>query len=244
MTALAVNIESVPDAHRGAAGGGEHRVSLEPSHLDPSCDGWRRDLSAEPMLDDRKRHARWRRAMGQHLRRAAHDPRRDREAIRSTWPGPGSSCPSTSRAGCSTPSARPRRSRDRSSGRLDRRRSSGSSRTCRVSSVSGVKGIIGKGELHGEIVNVFRESGAVYFAAIGGLGALLGKRVVAAEIVAFPGARTRSALPIHGHGLSSCGDHRPRGAELPWNRQNPLAPDLVGVCFKTKCSTTVATEKP
>jgi fumarate hydratase subunit beta len=51
---------------------------------------------------------------------------------------------------------------------------------------SGVKGIIAKGELHGEIVGTFRESGAVYLAAIGGLGALLGKRVIAAEVVAFP----------------------------------------------------------
>lgn len=51
---------------------------------------------------------------------------------------------------------------------------------------SGVKGVIAKGELHGEIVGAFRASGAVYLAAIGGLGALLGKHVVAAGIVAFP----------------------------------------------------------
>ena len=51
---------------------------------------------------------------------------------------------------------------------------------------SGVKGIIAKGELHGDIVTAFRQHGAVYLAAIGGLGALLGKRVEAAEVVAFP----------------------------------------------------------
>jgi fumarate hydratase subunit beta len=51
---------------------------------------------------------------------------------------------------------------------------------------SGVKGIIAKGELHGEIVGAFHDAGAVYLAAIGGLGALLGKQVVAAESVAFP----------------------------------------------------------
>jgi fumarate hydratase subunit beta len=51
---------------------------------------------------------------------------------------------------------------------------------------SGVKGIIAKGELHGNVVGAFREAGAIYLAAIGGLGALLGKRVVAAETVAFP----------------------------------------------------------
>jgi len=51
---------------------------------------------------------------------------------------------------------------------------------------SGVKGVIAKGELHGDIVDVFHQAGAVYLAAIGGLGALLGKQVVAAETVAFP----------------------------------------------------------
>ena len=51
---------------------------------------------------------------------------------------------------------------------------------------SGVKGIIAKGELHGDITGTFRECGAVYLAAIGGLGALLGKRVEAAHVVAFP----------------------------------------------------------
>jgi fumarate hydratase subunit beta len=51
---------------------------------------------------------------------------------------------------------------------------------------AGVKGIVAKGELHGDIVGTFRDAGAVYLAAIGGLGALLGKRVVAADVVAFP----------------------------------------------------------
>jgi len=51
---------------------------------------------------------------------------------------------------------------------------------------AGVKGIIAKGELHGDIVGVFREQGVVYLAAIGGLGALLGKRVESADVIAFP----------------------------------------------------------
>jgi fumarate hydratase subunit beta len=51
---------------------------------------------------------------------------------------------------------------------------------------AGARGIIGKGELHGAIESTFREYKAVYFAAIGGLGALLGKQVVAADVVAFP----------------------------------------------------------
>jgi fumarate hydratase subunit beta len=50
---------------------------------------------------------------------------------------------------------------------------------------AGVSAVIGKGELHGPIVDSFRQAGALYFAAVGGLGALLGKRVTAAEVVAF-----------------------------------------------------------
>jgi fumarate hydratase subunit beta len=50
---------------------------------------------------------------------------------------------------------------------------------------AGVKGIIAKGELHGAIVAAFAEHGAVYLAAIGGLGALLGKHVESARVVAF-----------------------------------------------------------
>lgn len=51
---------------------------------------------------------------------------------------------------------------------------------------AGVRGIIGKGELHGAIEAAFHRHGAVYLAATGGLGALLGKQIVAAEVIAFP----------------------------------------------------------
>jgi fumarate hydratase subunit beta len=51
---------------------------------------------------------------------------------------------------------------------------------------AGIAGVVGKGELHGPIVDVFRAAGGLYFAAVGGLGALLGKCVTAAEVVAFP----------------------------------------------------------
>jgi fumarate hydratase subunit beta len=51
---------------------------------------------------------------------------------------------------------------------------------------AGVSAVIGKGELHGPIVETFQQARALYFAAVGGLGALLGKRVTAAEVVAFP----------------------------------------------------------
>ena len=46
-------------------------------------------------------------------------------------------------------------------------------------------GVIGKGNLPEPTVASFVEHGAIYFAAIGGLGALLGKTIKAATVVAF-----------------------------------------------------------
>ena len=51
---------------------------------------------------------------------------------------------------------------------------------------AGVRAIIGKGEIHGADMSAFVEGGAVYFAAIGGLGALLAKQITAAATVAYP----------------------------------------------------------
>lgn len=50
---------------------------------------------------------------------------------------------------------------------------------------AGVAAVIGKGELHGEDAAAFTRHRAVYFAAIGGLGALLAKRITAASVVAY-----------------------------------------------------------
>lgn len=49
----------------------------------------------------------------------------------------------------------------------------------------GVRAIIGKGELHGADMSAFVTHGAVYFAAIGGLGALLAKQISAARVLAY-----------------------------------------------------------
>jgi fumarate hydratase subunit beta len=50
---------------------------------------------------------------------------------------------------------------------------------------AGVRGIIGKGELHGDEASRFVKNGAVYFAAIGGLGALLAKQISSAAVVGY-----------------------------------------------------------
>lgn len=50
----------------------------------------------------------------------------------------------------------------------------------------GLRGMIGKGERSAAVVEAMRRHGAVYFAATGGAGALLGRRIVSAEVVAWP----------------------------------------------------------
>ncbi|MBC7330945.1 MAG: Fe-S-containing hydro-lyase [Synergistetes bacterium] len=50
----------------------------------------------------------------------------------------------------------------------------------------GLKGMIGKGSRKPEVIEAMKKHKAVYFLAVGGLGALLAKRVKKAEVVAFP----------------------------------------------------------
>lgn len=50
---------------------------------------------------------------------------------------------------------------------------------------AGLKGMIGKGARSAEVVDAMKKHGAVYFAAIGGAGALIAKSIKKAEVVAF-----------------------------------------------------------
>ncbi len=50
----------------------------------------------------------------------------------------------------------------------------------------GLKGMIGKGLRKPEVIEAMKKYKAVYFLAIGGLGALLAKRIKKAEVIAFP----------------------------------------------------------
>ena len=49
----------------------------------------------------------------------------------------------------------------------------------------GLKGMIGKGKRNQEVIDAMKETGAVYFGAIGGAGALLAKCVRSAELVCY-----------------------------------------------------------
>lgn len=49
----------------------------------------------------------------------------------------------------------------------------------------GQKGMIGKGEMSAEVVEQMKKHKAVYFAAVGGAGALIAKSITAAEVIAY-----------------------------------------------------------
>lgn len=49
----------------------------------------------------------------------------------------------------------------------------------------GLKGMIGKGKRSKEVLDAVIRNGAVYFAAVGGAGALLSRAITASEIVAY-----------------------------------------------------------
>lgn len=49
----------------------------------------------------------------------------------------------------------------------------------------GLRAMIGKGERSAEVVDAIKRNGAVYFAAVGGAGALIAQRVENAQVIAF-----------------------------------------------------------
>ncbi|MDE7086919.1 MAG: FumA C-terminus/TtdB family hydratase beta subunit, partial [Clostridia bacterium] len=51
---------------------------------------------------------------------------------------------------------------------------------------AGLGGMIGKGEMSEDVRNALMRNGGVYFAAIGGAGAVYGKSIIKSELVAFP----------------------------------------------------------
>ena len=51
---------------------------------------------------------------------------------------------------------------------------------------NGSKGMIGKGKRSQEVKDACKEFGGIYFGATGGAGALLGKKITSAEVIAYP----------------------------------------------------------
>jgi len=56
----------------------------------------------------------------------------------------------------------------------------------------GLAGMIGKGERSKEVKEAAKKNGCVYFGAVGGLGALISKKIVSQEVIAFPELGTES----------------------------------------------------
>src|SRR5512146_798064 len=60
----------------------------------------------------------------------------------------------------------------------------------------GLKGMIGKGPRGQEVKDSIRKNKAVYFAAIGGAGALISKTIVKAEVIAYPELGTEAVMRL------------------------------------------------
>ena len=56
----------------------------------------------------------------------------------------------------------------------------------------GLRGMIGKGRRSPQVVEAMKEYGAVYFGAVGGAAALISRRIVDAELVAWPDLGTEA----------------------------------------------------
>jgi fumarate hydratase subunit beta len=56
----------------------------------------------------------------------------------------------------------------------------------------GLKGIIGKGDRSSAVIDALKRNHAVYFTAIGGLGALISESIVASEVIAYPDLGTEA----------------------------------------------------
>jgi fumarate hydratase subunit beta len=60
----------------------------------------------------------------------------------------------------------------------------------------GLKGMIGKGPRGQQVKDAIRKFKAVYFAAIGGAGALISKTIKKAEVIAYPELGTEAVMRI------------------------------------------------
>lgn len=60
----------------------------------------------------------------------------------------------------------------------------------------GLRGMIGKGLRNQEVVDAMKEYGAVYFATPGGAGVYLAKRILAAEVIAYPELQSEALFKL------------------------------------------------
>ena len=61
----------------------------------------------------------------------------------------------------------------------------------------GLKGMIGKGKRSPEVIESIKKNGAVYFAAVGGAGALLSKCIKEAGVIAYDDLGTEAIRKLY-----------------------------------------------
>ena len=61
----------------------------------------------------------------------------------------------------------------------------------------GLKGMVGKGKRTREVLDAVVRNGAVYFAAVGGAGALLSKRILSSEVIAYEDLGTEAVRKLY-----------------------------------------------
>ncbi len=61
----------------------------------------------------------------------------------------------------------------------------------------GLTGMIGKGKRSGEVIDSMKKNGAVYFAAVGGAGALLSRCIKESEVIAYDDLGTEAVRRLY-----------------------------------------------
>ena len=62
---------------------------------------------------------------------------------------------------------------------------------------SGLRGMIGKGRRSAEVIEAMKKADAVYFAAVGGAGALLSKHITKCEVIAYDDLGTEAIHKLY-----------------------------------------------
>lgn len=78
----------------------------------------------------------------------------------------------------------------------------------------GLSGMIGKGPRSGEVKDAAAKAGAVYFAAIGGAGALIAQSIRSSEIVAFAEMGTEAIWKLHVEDMPLIVAYDPEGGDV------------------------------
>ena len=61
----------------------------------------------------------------------------------------------------------------------------------------GMKGMIGKGKRSSEVIEAIKKENGVYFAAVGGAGALLSKKIKSSKIIAYEDLGTEAIRELY-----------------------------------------------